>query len=66
MAQQVSLGFKGVESVQQVNQITTALMMVDGVESAEVGQHGADVEGRVKRDRLIAAVNALKLGIKVS
>lgn len=66
MAQQVSLGFKGVESVEQVNQITTALMMVDGVESAEVGQHGAEVEGRIKRDKLIAAVNALKLGIKVS
>lgn len=66
MAQQVSLGFNGVTSVDQVNQITTALMMVDGVESVEVGQHGADVEGRVKREKLIAAINALKLGVKVS
>lgn len=66
MAHQVSLSFSGVKSVEHVNQITTALMMVDGVESAEVGQYGAEVEGRVKRDTLIAAVNALKLGIKVS
>ncbi|MGY4876739.1 hypothetical protein ACLUEY_02490 [Vreelandella aquamarina] len=66
MAHQVSLSFSGVKSVEHVNQITTALMMVDGVESAEVGQYGAEVEGRVKRDTLIAAVSALKLGIKVS
>ena len=66
MAHQVSLSFSGVDSVEHVNQITTALMMVDGVESAEVGQHGADVEGRVKRDTLIAAINALKLDVRVS
>ncbi|MGM0520848.1 MAG: hypothetical protein ACQEQ6_02040 [Pseudomonadota bacterium] len=66
MAQQHSLSFKGVETAEQVNQITTALMVVDGVESAEVGRHGAEVEGRVKRDVLIKAVNALKLKVKVS
>ncbi|MYL24010.1 hypothetical protein [Vreelandella massiliensis] len=66
MAQQQSLSFKGVETADQVNQITTALMMVDGVESAEVGRHGAEVEGRAKRDALINAVNALKLKVKVS
>lgn len=59
----ISLTFEGVEDAEQVNRLTTALMMVDGVESAEVGRHGAEVEGRAKRDALIAAVEAL--GIKV-
>lgn len=59
----VSLTFEGVEDADQVNRLTTALMMVDGVESAEVGQHGAEVEGRMRREALIAAVE--KLGVKV-
>ena len=59
----ISLTFKGVESAELVNRITTALMMLDGVESAEVGRHGAEVEGRVRRDALIKAVE--KLGVKV-
>jgi hypothetical protein len=65
MAQQ-SLTFQGVKSVEQVNKITTALMMLDGVDSAEVGRHGADVEGRAKREALINAIEKLKLGVKVS
>ncbi|GHA86259.1 hypothetical protein [Modicisalibacter luteus] len=60
---QISLTFEGVEDAEQINQLTTALMMVDGVESAEVGRYGADVEGRVRRETLIAAVE--KLGVKV-
>ena len=64
MAQQ-SLSFEGVESADQVNRITTALMLVDGVESAEVGRHGADVEGRVRREVLIRAIQNLKLPIAV-
>ncbi|NVF12866.1 hypothetical protein [Vreelandella maris] len=65
MAQQ-SLTFQGVKSVEQVNKITTALMMLDGVDSAEVGRHGADVDGRAKRETLINAIEKLKLGVKVS
>jgi copper chaperone CopZ len=65
MAQQ-SLTFQGVKSVDQVNKITTALMMLDGVDSAEVGRHGADVDGRAKRETLIHAIEKLKLGVKVS
>ncbi|MCS2610643.1 hypothetical protein [Halomonas dongshanensis] len=61
-----SLTFSGVDNADQVNAITTALMMVDGVESAEVGRHGAEVEGRASRDKLIKAVAALKLKVKVS
>lgn len=61
-----SLSFQGVESADQVNRITTALMMLDGVESVEVGRHGAEVDGKVRREALIKAVQALKLGIEVT
>ncbi|MDN3555149.1 hypothetical protein [Halomonas maura] len=61
-----SLSFQGVESADQVNRITTALMMLDGVESVEVGRHGAEVDGKVRREALIQAVQALKLGIEVT
>ncbi len=61
-----SLSFKGVDNADQINRITTALMMLDGVDSAEVGRHGAEVEGRARRDELIKAVEALKLPIKVN
>ena len=44
-----SLSFQGVTTAEQVNKITTALMMLDGVDSAEVGRYGAEVEGRAKR-----------------
>ncbi|MFC3285354.1 hypothetical protein [Litchfieldella rifensis] len=59
----ISLSFDGVDSADLVNRITTALMMLDGVDSVEVGRHGAEVEGRVRREALIEAVEAL--GVKV-
>jgi copper chaperone CopZ len=61
-----SLSFEGVECAEQVNRITTTLMLIDGVESVEVGRHGAEVEGRVRRDALIKAVKALALSINVT
>ncbi|WP_346798170.1 hypothetical protein R5M92_04525 [Halomonas sp. Bachu 37] len=64
MAQQ-SLTFKGVTNTEQVNRITTALMMLDGVESAEVGRHGAEVEGKAHHQELVKAVESLKMGIEV-
>ncbi|EPC04359.1 hypothetical protein L861_03295 [Litchfieldella anticariensis FP35 = DSM 16096] len=60
----ISLCFEGVDDAELINRITTELMMLDGVESAEVGRHGAEVEGRVRRDALIETVEAL--GVKVS
>jgi len=59
MAQGISLTFTNVNDADTVNRLTTALMMVDGVESAEVGRHGADVEGRVTREALLRAVRQL-------
>ncbi|MDI5892062.1 hypothetical protein [Halomonas rhizosphaerae] len=60
-----SLSFQGVENADQVNRITTALMMLDGVDSVEVGRHGAEVEGHARREALIKAVQSLNLGIEV-
>ncbi|MBF8222053.1 hypothetical protein [Halomonas sp. 328] len=59
-----SLEFEGVEDVELINRITTALMMLEGVESAEVGRHGAEVEGRVNRQALIQAVKQLGVRVK--
>ncbi|MDT8878127.1 hypothetical protein RSO68_01430 [Halomonas saccharevitans] len=64
MAQQ-SLSFQGVENADQVNRITTALMMLDGVDTVEVGRHGAEVEGKARREALIKVIKDLKLGIEV-
>ncbi|MBZ9538193.1 hypothetical protein KGQ90_04435 [Modicisalibacter tunisiensis] len=59
MAQGISLTFTNVNDADTVNRLTTALMMVDGVESAEVGRHGAHVEGRTSREALLRAVREL-------
>lgn len=61
---QISLTFEGVDDAELINRITTALMMVDGVESAEVGRHGADVEGRVRREALVEALAPLKVKVR--
>ncbi|SDK84291.1 hypothetical protein SAMN05192555_101326 [Franzmannia pantelleriensis] len=61
---QISLTFEGVDDAELINRITTALMMVEGVESAEVGRHGADVEGRVRREALIEALASLKVKVR--
>lgn len=64
MAQRISLTFENVDDADTVNRLTTALMMVDGVESAEVGRHGAEIEGRVQRDALIRAVKQLGVSVR--
>ncbi|SDK97801.1 hypothetical protein SAMN05661010_00650 [Modicisalibacter muralis] len=58
----VSLTFEGVENADQINRLTTALMMVEGVDSVEVHRYGAEVQGHARREALIAA--AKKLGIE--
>lgn len=58
-----TLSFEGVETTDQVNRITTALMLLDGVDSVEVGRHGADVEGTASRETLVRALKALEPSI---
>lgn len=55
----IALTLEQVDSAEDVNRITTALMEMDGVEEAEVGRHGADVEGRVRREALLQTIQAL-------
>ena len=55
----VSLIFEDVENADQINRLTTALMMVDGVDSVEVHRYGAEVRGDARREALIAAAKAL-------
>ncbi len=58
-----SLTLIGVESVKDVNKVTTALMMMDGVKEAEVGRGFAEVEGQVRYDAVVKTVE--KAGYKV-
>ena len=58
-----SLTLIGVESVKDVNKVTTALMMMDGVKEAEVGRGFAEVDGQVRYDALVKTVE--KAGYKV-
>ncbi|MDH4573212.1 heavy-metal-associated domain-containing protein [Salinicola acroporae] len=58
----INLTLSGVSTPEDLNRVTTALMMVDGVESVDIGREWAEVEGRASRDALIAAVEALKSG----
>ncbi|NRB58260.1 MAG: hypothetical protein HRU39_20160, partial [Salinicola sp.] len=48
----INLTLSGVSTPEDLNRVTTALMMVDGVESVDIGREWAEVEGRVSRDAL--------------
>ncbi|GHB09530.1 hypothetical protein [Salinicola rhizosphaerae] len=56
---QISLTLKGVTTPEDLNRLTSALMMVDGVDSVDIGREWAEVEGRVDRVTLIRAVAAV-------
>lgn len=56
---QISLTLKGVATPEDLNRLTSALMMVDGVDSVDIGREWAEVEGRVDRRTLIRAVAAV-------
>jgi len=56
----INLTLKGVSTPEDLNRVTTALMMVDGVDSVDIGREWAEVEGRVSRETLIKAVASLK------
>ncbi|WP_110641518.1 hypothetical protein [Salinicola sp. CPA57] len=58
----INLTLKGVATPEDLNRVTTALMMVDGVESVEIGREWAEVEGRANREALIKAIDYLKSG----
>ncbi|OLO05466.1 hypothetical protein [Salinicola socius] len=58
----INLTLKGVATPEDLNRVTTALMMVDGVESVEIGREWAEVEGRANREALIKAIDSLKSG----
>lgn len=56
---QINLTLKGVSTPDDLNRVTSALMMVDGVDSVDIGREWAAVEGRVGREALIRAVAAV-------
>lgn len=58
----INLTLKGLSTPEDLNRVTTALMMVDGVDTVDIGLEWAEVEGRVSREALIKAVAALKAG----
>ncbi|MGM8849004.1 heavy-metal-associated domain-containing protein [Salinicola halimionae] len=58
----INLTLKGVSTPEDLNRVTTALMMVDGVDTVDIGLEWAEVEGRVSREALIKAVASLKAG----
>ncbi|WP_110647654.1 hypothetical protein [Salinicola peritrichatus] len=60
---QINLTLKGVASPEDLNRVTSALMMVDGVDSVDIGREWAEVEGKVSREALIRAVASLGGGI---
>ncbi|MCE3025615.1 hypothetical protein [Salinicola sp. DM10] len=58
----INLALEGVTTPEDLNRVTTALMMVDGVESVDIGRDWAEVEGSATRAALIKAVSELKKG----
>ncbi|WP_110665232.1 hypothetical protein [Salinicola halophilus] len=59
---QINLALEGLSTPEDLNRVTTALMMVDGVETVDIGRDWAEVDGNVSRAALIEAVAALKGG----
>ncbi|MGQ7244809.1 heavy-metal-associated domain-containing protein [Salinicola sp. V024] len=58
----INLTLKGVSTPEDLNRVTTALMMMDGVDTVDIGLEWAEIEGRVSRESLIKAVASLKAG----
>ncbi|WP_110691775.1 hypothetical protein [Salinicola halophyticus] len=58
----INLTLKGVSTPEDLNRVTTALMMVDGVDTVDIGLEWAEIEGRVSREALIKVVASLKAG----
>lgn len=60
----IELELQGLKSTKDVNALTTALIMLDGVEDVEVAMHWASVTGQVRRAALVSAVE--RAGFKVT
>lgn len=52
----ITLELEGLKSANDVNALTTTLISLEGVENVEVALHWAEVEGRVARETVEAAV----------
>ncbi|WP_110687379.1 hypothetical protein [Salinicola aestuarinus] len=59
---QINLALEGLSTPEDLNRVTTALMMVDGVETVDIGRDWAEVDGNASRAALIEAVAALNGG----
>ncbi|MCM2971386.1 heavy-metal-associated domain-containing protein [Larsenimonas suaedae] len=55
----LSYTLEGLNNVDDVNKATNALMMLDGVQSAEVGLHFAHIEGRTSLEKVQKALTPL-------
>jgi len=58
----ISLNVGGVNTLDEVNRLTAALIELDGVTNVEVSRHSVEVEGQVSRSIVIKTIE--KLGFK--
>lgn len=60
----ITLELEGLKNAKDVNALTEALMILDGVEHVGVAMHWAEIEGRVARSVVEAAVRNAGFSIK--
>ena len=60
----ITLELEGLKNANDVNTLTTALILLDGVENVDVALHWAEIEGRVARSAVEAAVR--KAGFRIT
>lgn len=58
----ITLNVGGVNTLDEVNRLTAALIELDGVTDVEVSRHSVEVEGQVSRNVVIKTIE--KLGFK--
>lgn len=60
----ITLELDGLKNANDVNALTTTLISLDGVENVEVALHWAEVEGRISRSAVEAAVRKAGFSVK--